>query len=262
LSEATRASGAEVQLGVSVAKIEQRGEEVSATLTDGTAFDADLVVGADGIHSRMRELLFPGTPKPMLTGQGCWRAVVQRPDDIDCAHVYVGGPVKAGVTPVSQQEMYLFLLQHVPDNPRMPEERFPALLAEQLRGFGGALGNIRDGLGSSSRINYRPLEKLLLPPPWHKGRAVLIGDAAHATTPHLASGAGLAVEDALVLADLLSSDLPLGDALTQFTARRYDRCRMVVENSVRLGELEMARVAGEEQAALQRSSMLALNAPI
>jgi 2-polyprenyl-6-methoxyphenol hydroxylase-like FAD-dependent oxidoreductase len=153
-------------------------------------------------------------------------------------------------------------LQHVPDNPRMPEERFPALLAEQLRGFGGALGAIRDGLGPSSRINYRPLEKLLLPQPWHRGRAILIGDAAHATTPHLASGAGLAIEDALVLADLLVADLPLDDALGRFVARRYDRCRMVVENSVRLGELEMRRASGEQQAALQRSSMMALNAPI
>ncbi|AMN41074.1 FAD-dependent oxidoreductase [Rhodoplanes sp. Z2-YC6860] len=262
LSEATRASGAAVRLGVSVARFEQRDEGVSAVLSDGAEFSADLVIGADGIHSGMREMLFPDAPAPALTGQGCWRAVVPRPDEIDCAHVYVGGPVKAGITPVSRTEMYLFLLQHVPDNPRMPEERFPALLAEQLRGFGGALGDIRDALGPASRINYRPLEKLLLPPPWHRGRAVLIGDAAHATTPHLASGAGLAVEDGLVLADLLSSDLALDDALAQFTARRYDRCRMVVENSVRLGELEMGRAAGEEQAALQRSSMLALNAPI
>ena len=59
---------------------------------------------------------------------------------------------------------------------------------------------------ASARINYRPLEKLLLPPPWHRGRAILIGDAAHATTPHLASGAGLAVEDALVLGECLASE--------------------------------------------------------
>jgi 2-polyprenyl-6-methoxyphenol hydroxylase-like FAD-dependent oxidoreductase len=144
----------------------------------------------------------------------------------------------------------------------MPEERFPELLAAQLIGFGGALGAIRDGLSASSRINYRPLEKLLLPQPWHRGRAILIGDAAHATTPHLASGAGLAVEDALVLADLLASDLPPEDALAGFTARRYARCRMVVENSVRLGEMEMHRAPGEEQAELQRASMLALNAAI
>ena len=131
-----------------------------------------------------------------------------------------------------------------------------------MRGFGGALGAIRDGLDASARINYRPLEKLLLPQPWHRGRAILIGDAAHATTPHLASGAGLAVEDALVLAEFLTSDAALDDALRQFTARRYERCRMVVENSVRLGELEMSRAPAREQAELQRASMLALIEPI
>ena len=159
----------------------------------------DLIVGADGIHSRLRAMLFPDAPKPAFTGQGCWRAVVPRPADVDCAHVYVGGPVKAGITPVSRDEMYLFLLQHVPDNPRMPEERWPELLAGSCAASAVALGAIRDSLDASARINYRPLEKLLLPPPWHRGRAILIGDAAHATTPHLASGAGLAVEDALVL---------------------------------------------------------------
>ena len=207
-------------------------------------------------------MLFPDAPEPAFTGQGCWRAVVPRPPEIDGAHVFVGGAVKAGIVPVSQDEMYLFLLQHVPDNPRMPEERFPELLAAQLRGFGGVLGAIRDGLGPASRINYRPLEKVLLPRPWHRGRAILIGDAAHATTPHLASGAGLAVEDALVLAELLTSGIAVEQSLTRFTARRYERCRMVVENSVRLGELEMRRAPGEEQAGLQRESMLALNAEI
>ncbi|HEY5963708.1 MAG TPA: FAD-dependent monooxygenase, partial [Xanthobacteraceae bacterium] len=136
------------------------------------------------------------------------------------------------------------------------------LLAAQLRNFGGVLGAIRDGLGPASRINYRPLEKVIQPRPWHRGRAILVGDAAHATTPHLASGAGLAVEDALILAEFLASGIAVDEALTRFTARRYERCRMVVENSVRLGELEMRHAPGEEQAALQRESMLALNAEI
>jgi 2-polyprenyl-6-methoxyphenol hydroxylase-like FAD-dependent oxidoreductase len=221
----------------------------------------EVLIGADGIHSSVRAMLFPDAPAPALTGQGCWRAVLLRPPEIEGANVFVGA-VKAGIVPVSQTEMYLFLLQNVPDNPRMPEERFPELLAAQLLGFGGALGAIRDGLSPASRINYRPLEKLLLPQPWHRGRAILIGDAAHATTPHLASGAGLAVEDALVLADLVASDLPPEDAFAAFTARRYARCRMVVENSVRLGEMEMRLAPGEEQAELQRASMLALNAAI
>ena len=262
LSAATRASGAEVRLGVSAATVEQTDDAVSVGFTDGARATYDLIVGADGVHSRLRAMLFPDAPKPAFTGQGCWRAVVPRPANIDCAHVYVGGRVKAGITPVSRDEMYLFLLQHVPGNPRMPEEQWPELLAAQLRGFGGALGAIREQLDTSARINYRPLEKLLLPPPWHRGRAILIGDAAHATTPHLASGAGLAVEDALVLGEGLASGAALEDVLRRFTARRYERCRMVVENSVRLGELEMARAPAQQQAELQRASMLALTEPI
>jgi 2-polyprenyl-6-methoxyphenol hydroxylase-like FAD-dependent oxidoreductase len=102
----------------------------------------------------------------------------------------------------------------------------------------------------------------LLPPPWHNGRVVLIGDATHATTPHLASGAGLAVEDALVLCKELQSNASLDRALTRFTQRRFERCRMVVENSARLGDLEMHASPMQEQAELSRASMEALNAPI
>src|SRR4029077_15127228 len=151
-----------VRLGVSVAKIGQAGDAVSVGFSDGATASYDLIGGADGIHSRLRAMLFPEAPKPEFTGQGCWRAVVARPAAVDCAQVYVGGPVKAGFTPVSRDEMYLFLLQHVPGNPRMPEARWPELLADQLRDFGGALGEVRDRLDSSARINYRPLEKLLL----------------------------------------------------------------------------------------------------
>ncbi len=262
LSETVRGCGVTVRLGIGVRAIEQSAETVAVTFDDGSAGCYDLVVGAEGVHSPMRRMLFPNAPEPVFTGQGCWRAVVARPAAIDRAHVYIGGPVKAGVTPVSQTEMYLFLLQHVPGNPRMPEERWPQLLAEQMRGFGGVLGAIRDGLNASSRINYRPLEKLLLSSPWHCGRAILIGDAAHATTPHLASGAGLAVEDGLVLCETLQAEASLDRAYEAFMQRRYDRCRLVVENSARLGELEMRSAPTEQQAELARATMEVLNEPI
>ncbi len=116
---------------------------------------------------------------------------------------------RAGLNPVSDEEMYLFLLQSVPDNRRMEEAQWPQLLAAELAEFGGILGRLRESLGPDSRINYRPLENLLLARPWHQGRVLLIGDAAHATTPHLAYGAGLAVEDGLVLGELAQPGVAL-----------------------------------------------------
>jgi len=66
----------------------------------------------------------------------------------------------------------------------------------------------------------------------------VIGDAAHTTTPHLATGAGIAIEDAVVLAEVLTTGDALPASLDRFMARRFDRCRLVVETAVRLGEME------------------------
>jgi naringenin degradation protein FdeE len=91
LSETVRAAGATVRLGVGVTRIAQAGDGVAITFTDATTSTYDLLVGADGAHSCVRDLLFPGAPMPEFTGQGCWRAVVPRPAEIDGAHVYIGG---------------------------------------------------------------------------------------------------------------------------------------------------------------------------
>ena len=115
-----------------------------------------------------------------------------------------------------------------------------AHVADLLAPYGGYVAALREKLGQDSQVNYRPLEWLMLPAPWHKGRVVLIGDAVHATTPHMASGAGMAVEDGRVLAAELAAHADPDEALAAFTARRFERARMVVENSVRIGEIEMA----------------------
>jgi 2-polyprenyl-6-methoxyphenol hydroxylase-like FAD-dependent oxidoreductase len=102
----------------------------------------------------------------------------------------------------------------------------------------------------------------LLPRPWYSGRVVLIGDAVHATTPHLASGACIGIEDAIVLAQGLGLGRELPLALEAFQNRRWERCRMVVENSLRMGELEVSGGDKEEQARLMQTSLMAMSAPI
>lgn len=253
LGEATRAAGTRVRLGTSFS---------TSALTDGTTKQYDLVIGADGINSKIRAALFPDAPKPRYTGQVCWRAVVSRPASLQRAAMYMGRQIKAGLVPVSKDEMYLFFLEtrEAPDH--IDAGQWPELLRKALAEFTGPVADIRESLSPESRIVYRPLYAVMLAQPWYREQVVLIGDAAHATTPHLASGAGLAVEDAIVLAEEIEQAPSCEEALHRFTARRYERCRMVVENSVRLGDIERAGGSPREHGELMRASSGALSAAI
>jgi 2-polyprenyl-6-methoxyphenol hydroxylase-like FAD-dependent oxidoreductase len=232
------AAGAALRLGTTATRLEQHGDDVGVELSDGSGGRYDLVVGADGLYSWVRANVFVDAPRPRFTGQGVWRAMLRRPTEVDGPAMYYGPRNKAGLTPVSTDEMYLFLVQNVPDDTRPPRARLAALLREQLAEYEGLIGRLREEIVDDAQVDYRPLYALLIPPPWHRGRVVLIGDAAHATTPHLAAGAGLAIEDAVVLAELLDESPSVPDALERFTPRRFDRCRFVVESSLQLGEWE------------------------
>ena len=264
LADATRASGADIRLGCSFTRFDQDAEGVDVQFTDGQRRRYDLVIGADGLYSKVREALLPDAPKPRYSGQAVWRAVLPCPPEIETATMWMGPRVKPGVNPVSKDEMYLFVTEPRPTNDHVEPSTFVPHLRALLEDFGApTLQAIRAQLDSTSQIVFRPLEGLLVPRPWSRGRIVLIGDTVHATTPHLASGACIGVEDALVLADELSrstDDVPA--ALTAFEARRWERCRMVVENSARLGEIEVAGGDKEEHGRIMHTSMAALAQPI
>ena len=112
-------------------------------------------------------------------------------------------------------------------------------------------------------VVYRPLEDVLLPGPWYRGRAVLIGDAAHATTPHQGQGAGMAAEDAVVLAEELAAANSLERALANFMERRFERCKLVVEASATLSRWEVeGGKSAEDRAAIGVLVREALARPI
>jgi 2-polyprenyl-6-methoxyphenol hydroxylase-like FAD-dependent oxidoreductase len=240
MQEQVRAAKITVTLGVEPNDFTQTQQSVSVALSDGSKREADLVVVAEGIFSKSRKKLFPEVGTPQFTGQGCWRIVADRPAGLDRTEMYLGGPVKLGLNPISADKIYAFILEHVPDNPWFADDEMIPHVAGLLEGFGGDIPAIRANLGPQSLVNYRPLEWLLVQQPWHKGRVVMIGDAVHATTPHMASGAGAAVEDGLVLAEEIARTSDVEAALCAFSARRFERVRMIVENSVRIGEIEMA----------------------
>jgi 2-polyprenyl-6-methoxyphenol hydroxylase-like FAD-dependent oxidoreductase len=191
LSERTRAAGANVRLGVTVESIKDTGDSVRAVTSDGQVRDYQLVVGADGVFSKLRELVFPAAPRPRYTGQYCWRTVAERPAELTVCHMYSAGNLMAGVMPTSQTQMYMFLLSTESPTLRLDPATQWQQLKQLMAPFSSVPGMLRDGLSAQSSIIARPLESILLPLPWHRGRVALIGDAAHATTPHLASGAGV-----------------------------------------------------------------------
>jgi 2-polyprenyl-6-methoxyphenol hydroxylase-like FAD-dependent oxidoreductase len=263
LADATRASGTRVRLGCTFSSFTQDGGGVDVTFTDGSAGRYDLVIGADGLYSTMRDALFPGAPAPKYTGQGVWRAVLPRPPEIDHAMMWLGPKIKAGVAPVSDGQMYLYVTEDRAERAHIDPARFLPMLRELLAPFDvPALQAIRARLGEDSQVIYRPLDGLLLPRPWHRGRVVLIGDTVHATTPHMASGACIGIEDAIVLAGELDRHAGVEAALDAFEARRWERCRMVVENSGRLGEIEIAGGDKAEHGRIMRETLVALSQPI
>ena len=243
LSSLTRQEGARVRLGVTVSDFNQTADQVTASFSDGTTGSYDLMVGADGIFSKVRARLLPDAPRPTFTGQSVYRIVCERPPGLMGSRFFPLGDRLLGCSLVSDTHMYLFLLLPMPGNPWIAPADQPQHLYDHMDGWTtGYITDIRARVRNSpirETVNYRPLEALILPSPWYRGRVLLIGDAAHATTPHMASGAGMAIEDGIVLADELKTGGTLDATLARFMARRFERCRTVVENSLRLGEMEM-----------------------
>jgi len=264
LAEAATQKGVSVRTGISVAALEQHPNTVEVELTDGSSESYDLVLGADGLRSQIRQLVFGDeAPAPQPLGQAVWRALLDRPATVTGEYQFYGPGVKTGFTPLGPDTMYQFLVQPIADAVLPEPDERPARMRELLAPFGGVVAEVRETITRPEQVDVRKLYWLLMPPPWYRGRVLLIGDAAHATTPQLAMGGAIALEDGIVLGELLAAEDDLDTALEKFMDRRHERCRMVVENSVQLSEWEKNAADNEEDAGrLQHDSFAALAAPI
>ncbi|WP_043301677.1 FAD-dependent oxidoreductase [Burkholderia paludis] len=245
LTEAVLEQGTEVRLGVTVQTLRDDGEGVEVLFTDGTLDRFDLAIGADGAYSKMRAMLFGDAIQPKYTGQGVWRYNFPRPEGFDWGSMYFGRKSKAGLVPLTESTMYLFLVTAEEGNPRMPSSELGALLRERMQEYGGLLADLRELVTDSSAVVYRPMEVVMLPRPWHRGRVLLIGDAAHSGTPHLAEGAAMAIEDSIVLAEMLEGMTDIDATLNAFWARRAPRAQLVYDTGIQLGEWEQAEWKGQ-----------------
>ena len=252
LSAAAKAAGTSVRLGTSADALVNHEDHVAVTFSDGSKGDYDLVVGADGVYSKTRSLLFGEQYRPEYTGQGAWRYNVPRPEGLDRSYIYDGvAGGKAGVVPLTKDTMYIYLVRKEDGNPYFPPDQLATLFRDRLSEYGGLIGEVRDrDITDSKSVVYRPLEALLVPAPWYQGRILLIGDAVHATTPHLGQGAAQAIEDAVVLAEEVGNGGPVAALLQRFMERRFERCRFIVESSLQIGEWEQRPVPGADHAGI------------
>jgi 2-polyprenyl-6-methoxyphenol hydroxylase-like FAD-dependent oxidoreductase len=257
-------SGADVRTGVTFTTIDDRDDGVDVAFTDGQNRRYDLVIGADGLYSQVRETVFGADLRPAYTGQVCWRYNLPRIDGLDKIWVYIGATGTAGFVPLAEDLMYMLTIEKPPEGApvRLEREGMAALYRERLGQFGGPVAAHRELIVDDDAVIYRPVENVLVPPPWYRGRVVLIGDAAHATSPHCGQGAAQAIEDALVLREELGADRSLAEALEAFTRRRYERCKVIVEGSEAIGRWEQDHSLPLDPTQVRQEVMMAAMAPL
>jgi 2-polyprenyl-6-methoxyphenol hydroxylase-like FAD-dependent oxidoreductase len=251
LGEHARRAGARIRTGVTMLRLQDEESGVTVDFSDGTTGRYDLAIGADGLYSQTRALLFPEAPAPQFTGQAVWRYNFPRPAQLKTLHAYAGR-VGVGLVPLSTSLMYMYLVTQEPGNPRMPRAGLAAAMRARLGGAPPAIAALAEQITDDEAVVYKPLECVLLSGAWYRGHVVLIGDAAHATTPHLGQGAGMAVEDSVVLAEELGRHADVKSAFDAFLARRRERCRFIVEQSAAVGEYQMGLRPGLDYAAITR----------
>lgn len=239
LSEAAYAQGVNIKLDTAITQMAELDEAMHVEFTDGSKTEYDLIIACDGIYSDVRERLFGNELQPEFTGQAVWRYNMPRPDDMEWGEIHAGPKSKVGLVPMKSDQMYMFVVSAEPGKPRFADDQLAIEMRKRLEGLEGKIRELGKYITDPKSVVYRPMENLVLPDPWYKGRTIVIGDGAHSTTPHLAQGAAMAIEDAVLLAELLGTDEPLEASLKQFMNRRFERAKSVVETSDQIAKWEL-----------------------
>jgi 2-polyprenyl-6-methoxyphenol hydroxylase-like FAD-dependent oxidoreductase len=259
LIEAVRASGATIRLGTTATVLDQDATGVTVRFGDAGEHRYDLVIAADGLGSATRAQVGI-TDKPEPTGMAIWRVAAPRPVGVERTDLAYGGPAFiAGYCPTSDTTLYAYVVEKNRDRGSIPPDTYADEMRRIASAYGGAWPAITATITDPSKVNYTWFDRMLVEGSWHRGRVVLIGDAAHCCPPTLAQGAALSLEDAWVLAQLLTEAEDWDEELLQsYYERRITRVRPVVDASVQIGRWQLDGVRDADVPGLMARTMTML----
>ena len=228
-------------LGAEVEGFEQYQSGVTVSLAGGSQEQADILVGADGLRSRVRAGLF-GPEQPRYAGYTAWRAVVEPKEELlpwGTGFESWGRGVRFGCAHIGDGRVYWFATANAPEGEKDGPPGSPAgAKAKLLRLFSGWHRPVADLVQAAEEdtiLRTDIYDREPLGERWGEGRTTLLGDAAHPMTPNLGQGACQAIEDAVVLARCLGERGATAESLRSYERLRSERVAMVVRRSRRVG---------------------------
>ncbi len=221
----------DVQWGKKFTSLQQHADGVTAYFEDGTTAHGDFLIGADGIKSLVREM-YVTQAQYRYSGQTCWRAIIpmtlSKEEQENAAEVWGNGNgLRASYNQIDGDRIYFWFTARMPANTPFTDEEAIAFMQQQLAPFYGNMPKVAAALRPEMLIradlyDFKPINT------WYKDKVVLLGDAAHATTPNLGQGASQAIEDALMLSNCLAQTKSTAAAFKQYQDSRIARVQKVV----------------------------------
>lgn len=243
---AAEVSADDVVLGARVVEVATERDHAHVQLEDGRRFTGHVVLGADGIGSKTRQQIDPNAT-PRSTGVTSWRGIVRRSTagyrlEDPVWGLYVGDGREVGMLPLADDEMYWFVTHRVP--PGQPAGELAGTPAashrdDVLHVLKRWCEPVRRCVESTAADAVLRADLFDLPPltRWYRDRIGLLGDAAHATSPHLGMGAAMALEDAAWLANTYAAGADVATWLSDYQAARKARTERVISESRRAARM-------------------------
>jgi 2-polyprenyl-6-methoxyphenol hydroxylase-like FAD-dependent oxidoreductase len=238
----SRVEKGSIEIGKRLKKIENTEGPIKVYFEDGTTSESDILIGSDGIHSVVRERLFGNIPL-RYSNQTCWRGIAKmRLNDIKNAAELWGtkGGLRSSYVQINDEEVYWYITKKEKEGSKIQPSEVKNYLLDLVSEFQSEIKKVIQSTDNQAIIQG-DLSDLTPLKSWHKGNIVLVGDAAHASTPNLGQGACQAIEDAYVLADCLAGT-PLKAGSVSEVFLRYEKLRMgkanfVVKTSMQIASL-------------------------